>query len=62
MKRYNINMFGRKTITEPTPVMMPSTSRLRSGPGFMAPPTKSPSQVKRLSIQSIGYCPIAKVQ
>ena len=41
---------------------MPSQSRLLSGPSLMAEPTTSPSQLKRESSQSMGYCPTAKVQ
>ena len=45
---------GRKTITLPTPAMMPSTRRLRSGPSGSAPRTTSPSEATADSIQPIG--------
>ncbi|MNV62977.1 hypothetical protein D3C71_1555490 [compost metagenome] len=40
-------------ITPPTPAMMPSVSRLLSGPSGNAPPTHSPSAPVPASIKSI---------
>ena len=53
---------GRKTITPPTPAMIPSTMRSRSGPSLITPPTHSPRAFTPASIRSIGYCPRVKVK
>ena len=48
-------------MTAPTPPIIPSTSIDRRGPSAMVPPIHWPSHATPVSIQSIGYCPRAKV-
>ena len=61
MKKKRISIWGRKTITPPTPLMTPSTSRSRSDPSGMASETHSPSHSTPLSIHPIGISPNEKV-
>ncbi len=61
IKKNNIKIFGKKTITPPTPAIIPSTSKSRRGPSFRLLLIRLPSVETPDSIQFIGYCPIAKV-
>ena len=61
MKKNKIRMLGRKTITPPTPLMMPSTIRLRSDPSAIKFVTVSLSQLTPLSIHPAGMAPSVKV-
>ena len=57
MNRYNISIFGRNTITLPTPPIIPLTTRSLRAPSLIMPLTVSPMNATRLSIHSCGYAP-----
>ena len=61
MKKKRIRICGRKTMTLPTPFMMPSVSKSRNEPSAIIPLIQSPRAATPASIQSIGYCPTVKV-
>ena len=61
IKAYNIKIFGKKTITPPTPPMIPSTKRSFSGPSLIVLRMKSPMTPTNHSIHPIGYSPTRKV-
>lgn len=54
-------MFGRKTMTPPTPLMIPPTSNSRREPSGIRPVTQSPSHCTPASIHSAGMPPSENV-
>ena len=54
MNMYRIKIFGRKTITPPTPPMMPSTKRSFNAPSAMCSRMSPPIHSTNASIHSIG--------
>ena len=54
MKKYNIKILGKNTITPPTPEIIPSTIKSLIGPSLMFSPMKAPNKLTPASIQSIG--------
>ena len=61
MHRYNINIFGKNTMTPPTPPMIPLATRSLMGPSGMVLWTKLESASTPALIQSIGNCPSENV-
>ena len=55
-------MFGRKTITLPTPPITPSISKSLNAPSGIARCNPDPIQSTSISIHSCGYCPMWNVQ
>ena len=53
-KKNKIKMLGRKTITAPTPPMIPSTNKAFSGPSGRMAATKFPNHPTAASIHSMG--------
>ena len=61
IQKYRIKMFGRKTITPPTPPTIPSTSISFNGPSDILLRIKSPICSTSHSIPIMGYSPSTNV-
>ena len=61
IQKKSINIFGKKTITPPTPPITPSTTKSFNGPAGIMPSIAEDSQLTPNSIQCIGYAPTSKV-
>ena len=61
IQKYRIRILGRKTITLPTPPMIPSTSISFSGPSLIVSLMKLPNKSTNHSIAIIGYSPMVNV-
>ncbi len=57
MNRYSIRIFGKKTITLPTPPIIPFTTRSLRGPSLIRELTAPLISVTKDSIHSCGYAP-----
>src|SRR5574344_1993638 len=61
IKRYNMRILGRNTMTPPTPPTMPSTTKSLSTPLGNVVFSSSENQPTSESIHPIGYLPNEKV-
>ena len=61
IKKNRIKIFGRKTITSPTPPITPFTIKSLKGPSVKLLLISLESAATPASIQSIGYSPNTKV-
>ena len=61
MQKYKIKIFGKKTITAPTPPIIPSISKSLNGPSAILLRNKSPICSTSHSIPIIGYSPMTNV-
>ena len=61
MMAYRMRICGKKTMTEPTPLNMPSMTMSFSGPSGIAAASADDRRLTSFSISSMGYSPTVNV-